>query len=223
MSSAVFQPVIGVLRVPNPDFFHPAGTPIRVSFAPGFIRAPLPFLPAGGVKADFLCFDCAGIWGKPGTADNAARFGHKKLHGRHVVVRASILWPKYSKQVRWGILNRRGRRELRSQKPAKTGENLTGVNSFARQSVNRFEPEIELYREAVHVGELAESGKAEENREKLKKIGSNFRIGRRRLSVEFKKPWELLLNFNSARAEKNFFSAEFFKSQKVRRGRDSNP
>jgi len=88
--------------------------------------------------------------------------------------------------------------------------------AFARQGANRFEPELELYREAVHVGELAESGKAEENREKLKKIGSNFRIGRRRLSVEFKKPWELLLNFNSARAEKNFFSAEFFKSQKVR-------
>ena len=40
-------------------------------------------------------------------------------------------------------------------------------HSLARQGANRFEPEIELYREAVHVGELAESGKAEENREKL--------------------------------------------------------
>ena len=93
---------------------------------------------------------------------------------------------------------------------------LAQAGESARQGANRFEPELELYREAVHVGELAERGKAEENREKLKKIGSNFRIGRRRLSVEFKKPWELLLNFNSARAEKNFFSAEFFKSQKVR-------
>ncbi len=55
--------------------------------------------------------------------------------------------------------------------------------AFARQGDNRFEPEIELYREAVHVGELAESGKAEENREKLKKIGSNFRIGRRRVNI----------------------------------------
>jgi len=73
--------------------------------------------------------------------------------------------------------------------------------AFARQGANRFEPEIELYREAVHVGELAENGNAEENREKLKKIGSNFRIGRRRLSVEFKKPWEFIFNFNSARAE----------------------
>ena len=95
--------------------------------------------------------------------------------------------------------------------------------AFARQGANRFEPELELYREAVHVGELAESGKAEENREKLKKIGSNFRIGRRRLSVEYKKNWELLLNFNSARAEINYFSADFLKSEKLRRGRDSNP
>ncbi|PIU20009.1 MAG: hypothetical protein COT18_04455 [Elusimicrobia bacterium CG08_land_8_20_14_0_20_59_10] len=39
--------------------------------------------------------------------------------------------------------------------------------AFARQGANRFEPVLELYREAVHVGELAESGKAEENREKL--------------------------------------------------------
>ena len=95
--------------------------------------------------------------------------------------------------------------------------------AFARQGANRFEPEIELYREAVHVGELAERGKAEENREKLKKIGSNFRIGRRRLSVDFKKQWELLLNFNSARAENKIFSADFLKSEKLRRGRDSNP
>ena len=84
--------------------------------------------------------------------------------------------------------------------------------AFARQGDNRFEPELELYREAIHVGELAESGKAEENREKLKKIGSNFRIGRRRLSVEFKKTWGFIFNFNSARAEINNFSADFFKS-----------
>ncbi len=39
--------------------------------------------------------------------------------------------------------------------------------AFERQSVNRFEPVLGLIHEAVHVGELAESGKAEENREKL--------------------------------------------------------
>jgi DNA invertase Pin-like site-specific DNA recombinase len=92
--------------------------------------------------------------------------------------------------------------------------------AFARQGANRFEPEIELYREAIYVGELAERGKAEENREKLKKIGSNFRIGRRRLSVEFKKPWEFIFKFNSARAEINNFSADFLKSKIWRSFRD---
>ena len=100
---------------------------------------------------------------------------------------------------------------------------MAHAGESARQGANRFEPEIELYREAVHVGELAERGKAEENREKLKKIGSNFRIGRRRLSVDFKKPWEFIFNFNSARAENLNFNSDFFESQKVRRGRDSNP
>ena len=95
--------------------------------------------------------------------------------------------------------------------------------AFARQGASRFEPEIALYREAVHVGELAESGKAEENREKLKKIGSNFRIGRRRLSVEFKKPWEFIFNFNSARAEILNLNSGKEKCKNLRRGRDSNP
>ncbi len=95
--------------------------------------------------------------------------------------------------------------------------------AFARQGVNRFEPEIAFYREAVHVGELAERGKAEENREKLKKIGSNFRIGGKDLSLEFKNPWDFLQNLNSARAKNNNFSAEFLKSKIWRRGRDSNP
>ena len=95
--------------------------------------------------------------------------------------------------------------------------------AFARQGANRFEPEIELYREAIHVGELAERGRAEENREKLKKIGSNFRIGGRRLSVEFKKPWEFIFNFNSARAEIKNLNSDFFESRNLRKEWDSNP
>ncbi|MFA6584261.1 MAG: recombinase family protein, partial [Elusimicrobiaceae bacterium] len=76
------------------------------------------------------------------------------------------------------------------------------VAAFAQQTVNRFEPEINFYREAAHVGEIAESGKPDEKREKLKKIGSNFRIGGKVLSFEFKNPWEFLQNFNSSRAKK---------------------
>ncbi|MFH1246437.1 MAG: hypothetical protein V1489_01510, partial [Candidatus Liptonbacteria bacterium] len=82
------------------------------------------------------------------------------------------------------------------------------VAAFARQRVNRFEPEINFYREAAHVGEIAESGKPDENREILKKIGSNFRIGRKVLSFEFKKPWEFLPNFNFSRAQNSEFFSE---------------
>ena len=95
--------------------------------------------------------------------------------------------------------------------------------AFARQSVNRFEPEINFYREAAHVGEIAEGGKPDENREILKKIGSNFRIGRKRLSFEFKKPWEFLPNLNFSRAQNSEFFSENEKSKIWRRGRDSNP
>ena len=58
------------------------------------------------------------------------------------------------------------------------------VAAFARQSVNRFEPEIEFYREAALVGEIAEGGNPDEKREKLKKIGSNFRIGGKEVNIQ---------------------------------------
>jgi len=95
--------------------------------------------------------------------------------------------------------------------------------AFERESVNRFEPVLGLIREAVHVGETWESGKPEENREILRKIGSNFRIGGKELSFEFKKPWEFLQNFNSARAENPQNLPGFLKSKIVCPLRDSNP
>ncbi len=97
------------------------------------------------------------------------------------------------------------------------------VAAFERQSVNRFEPEINFYREAAHVGEVLEGGKPEEKREILKKIGSNLRIGRKRLSFEFKKPWVFLPNFNFSRANISENNSEKQKCEIWRRGRDSNP
>ena len=86
--------------------------------------------------------------------------------------------------------------------------------AFERESVNRFEPALEFFKESIHVGELAESGKPDENREKLKKIGSNFRISEKRLTFELKKPWEFLLNFNSLRAQN--FLQKFPKNNNVK-------
>ena len=97
------------------------------------------------------------------------------------------------------------------------------VAAFARQSANRFEPEINFYREAALVGEVVGRGKPEENREIMKKIGSNFRIGRKELSFELKKPWGFLLNFNFSRAQNSEFFSEKEKSKIWRKGWDSNP
>ncbi len=97
------------------------------------------------------------------------------------------------------------------------------VAAFERQSVNRFEPEIEFYRDAAHVGEILERGKSDENREILKKIGSNFQIGRKVLSFEFKKPWEFLPNFNFLRAQNSERILKNQQCENLRRGRDSNP
>ncbi|MCX5784500.1 MAG: recombinase family protein [Elusimicrobia bacterium] len=95
--------------------------------------------------------------------------------------------------------------------------------AFERESVNRFEPTLEFLKETIHVGELAESGKPDENREKLKKIGSNFRISEKRLTFELKKPWKFLLNFNSLRAREFGKMSKKQQCEKIRRGRDSNP
>ncbi len=97
------------------------------------------------------------------------------------------------------------------------------VAAFARQSANRFEPEIAFYREAAHVGEVLKWENPEENREIMKKIGSNFRIGRKELSFELKKPWEFLLNFNFSRAKISEKNSEKQKCEIWRKEWDSNP
>ena len=151
----------------------------------------------------------------------AGESARQKLRGNLVILTDQL--GKLLDLVLQGHLTQSEYAERKAQLVNEKKEIENKLAAFARQGANRFEPEIELYREAVHVGELAESGKAEENREKLKKIGSNFRIGRRRLSVEFKKPWEFIFNFNSARAEILNFNSDFLKSKKVRKEWDSNP
>jgi len=46
---------------------------------------------------------------------------------------------------------------------------------------------------------LLAEGNHEKNRDSLKKIGSNFHVADKSLAVEFKKPWNLLAEFNFAR------------------------
>jgi len=45
---------------------------------------------------------------------------------------------------------------------------------------------------------LLAEGNQEKKRDFLKKIGSNFQMADKSLAVEFKKPWNLLAEFNPA-------------------------
>ena len=70
--------------------------------------------------------------------------------------------------------------------------------AFARQGDLRFEPLIGFYKTAVLAGESSVSGNPAENLEIMKKIGSNFFLGGKRITFKLKSPWEKLHNFNSA-------------------------
>lgn len=53
--------------------------------------------------------------------------------------------------------------------------------------------------------------------------GQNFRIGRKELSFELKKPWVFMQNFNYLRAKISAKNSEKQQREIVRKGRDSNP
>jgi len=73
---------------------------------------------------------------------------------------------------------------------------------------NRFEPAIRFVLDAKHGAELLVEGNPEGNRDFLKKIDSNLRIAEKALTVDFKNPWQYVVDFNftraSARADNEF-------------------
>ena len=76
------------------------------------------------------------------------------------------------------------------------------LEAFERNRTNRFEPAIAFIKEAKKATFLLAEGNQEKKRDFLKKIGSNFQVADKSLAVEFKKPWNLLAEFNSARTTK---------------------
>ena len=66
-------------------------------------------------------------------------------------------------------------------------------------------------------------GNGEKNRDFLKKIGSNFQVAEKSLTVEFKNPWNLLAEFNSDSTTSNARQREISQKSNWRRERDSNP
>ncbi len=73
------------------------------------------------------------------------------------------------------------------------------IEAFERNRTNRFEPAIRFVSEAKQATFLLAEGNAVGKRDFLKKIGSNLQVKDRTLTVEFKKPWNLLADFNLER------------------------
>ena len=97
------------------------------------------------------------------------------------------------------------------------------MEAFEHNRQNRFEPAIRFILEAKQATILLAEGNQEKNRDFLKKIGSNFQMAEKSLAVEFKKPWNLLAEFNSTPITKIAACGEIRLKSKWRRGGDSNP
>ena len=97
------------------------------------------------------------------------------------------------------------------------------LEAFEHDRQNRFEPAIRFILEAKQATILLAEGNQEKNRDFLKKIGSNFQMAEKSLVVEFKKPWNLLAEFNSAPITKLVACDEISQKLNWRREGDSNP
>ena len=96
------------------------------------------------------------------------------------------------------------------------------LEAFERNRQNRFEPAKRFILDAKMGTVLLAEGNSEQKRDFLKKIGSNFQMAEKSLSVEFKKPWNLLAEFNSAQIPKHAACGEISQKLRWRREGDSN-
>jgi hypothetical protein len=96
------------------------------------------------------------------------------------------------------------------------------LEAFEQNRQNRFEPATRFILEAKQATFLLAEGNSEQKRDFLKKIGSNFQMAEKSLAVEFKKPWNLLAEFNSAQITKDVACDEISSKSKWRREGDSN-
>ena len=97
------------------------------------------------------------------------------------------------------------------------------LESFATNRHNRFEPAMQFVLEAKHASKLLSEGNPEQKRDFLKKIGSNFQVAEKSLAVELLNPWQFVAEFNSDPVPVAAPQGENQKTERWRRGRDSNP
>jgi hypothetical protein len=96
------------------------------------------------------------------------------------------------------------------------------LEAFEHNRQNRFEPAIRFILDAKQSTFLLAEKNLEKKRDFLKKIGSNFQIADKSLAVEFKKPWNLLADFNSDLKNSNTRQREISQFPIWRREGDSN-
>ena len=97
------------------------------------------------------------------------------------------------------------------------------LEALEENRANRFEPAIQFVQEAKNATILLAERNPEKNRDFLRKIGSNFHVAEKSLSVEFKSPWKIVADFNYQRSPVLAACGEKSQISNWRRGRDSNP
>ena len=97
------------------------------------------------------------------------------------------------------------------------------ITAFGRKSNNRFERMMEFIKDANQAENIALQENPVLGRDFLKKIGSNFRIAERTLSLDFKNAWKIAAKYNAARRSHEATSSQNAEFTNWRRGWDSNP
>ena len=97
------------------------------------------------------------------------------------------------------------------------------ISASKQKSDNRFEPLIRFLKATNQAEKIALQENPEQGRDFLKKIGSNYLVRERALSVDLKKPWRVAQKWHLASQSDAPHSAVSDKSENWRRGRDSNP
>ena len=97
------------------------------------------------------------------------------------------------------------------------------LEAIAANRKSRFEPAIEFIKEAKNGTFLLAEGNREKNRDFLQKVGSNFLVAEKSLSVVFKNPWKIVAEFNSELVTSHAAGGKSNEKSNWRRGGDSNP
>ena len=114
----------------------------------------------------------------------------------------------------------RPKKETLLKEKASLREKITALEQGA---VKRFEPAIRFVKSLTQGHLESSESTSEQNRDRLKKVGSNLLLANGTLSVSFKNRWEIVSEWNSSLRSSEKTSEQNPVHSKWRRERDSNP